>query len=202
MPSSEASSFRWLSCSDGMEGRKRIAVFCSSAYDIDEKYNAVARELVRAASLRNCEIVSGATVKGVMGVLCAETARLGVRHTGFVPGFMKDWADRRVNELHFTEGLSDRKRLILEGADAAVALPGGAGTMDEFFEALALRKLGLFGGRLVLVNLDGFYDGIVGYLDRAEREGMAREWRTAVDVVDGPEGLEAVLDDMYSDENQ
>lgn len=152
--------------------RINIAVFCSSSRNIDEKYNAVAREFVRAASLHNCAIVSGATTKGTMGVLCDETSRLGVYHIGIVPYFMKDVANSNVDELHFVDTMAQRKDMMRDCADVAVALPGGIGTLDELFETWSLQKLGKYPGEVILFNYEGYYDGIVDFMTNALREKM------------------------------
>ena len=149
--------------------KNRIAVFCSASNDIDPKYNKVAREFVRAASLRGYEIISGGTVKGTMGAISDELKSCGGYHVGVVPRFFQQYAYPELSELHWTDTLSERKTLLRKDTCAVVALPGGTGTLDEVVEAFTLLAIGQYDGKVCLLNLDGFYEPLLallrGYVD-------------------------------------
>ena len=152
--------------------KNRIAVFCSASNDIDPKYNKVAREFVRAASLRGYEIISGGTVKGTMGAVSDELKMCGGYHIGVVPRFFSQYAYPELSELHWTDTLAERKTLLIKDTYAVVALPGGTGTLDEVIEAFTLMSIGQYGGKVCLLNLDGFYEPLVALLKQYVDEKM------------------------------
>ena len=144
--------------------KNKIAVFCSASYDIDPKYNKVAREFVRAASLRGYGIVTGGTIKGTMGEISDEIVACGGYHLGVVPRFFKQYAYPELSELIWTDTLSERKVLLRKDTCAAVALPGGIGTLDEIIETFTLQYLGQYDGKVCLLNYDGFYEPLLTLL--------------------------------------
>lgn len=136
----------------------KIAVFCSASFDIDPKYNKVAREFVRAASLRGYGIVSGGTIKGTMGEISDELHNCGGYHLGVIPRFMEQYVYPDLSELIWTDTMAQRKTLLREGTCAVVALPGGIGTLDEVIETFALVHLKQYFGKIFLLNHNGFYE--------------------------------------------
>lgn len=147
------------------ESKGRIAVFCSASYTIDPKYNAVAREFVRAAASAGYGIVSGGTVKGTMGVICDELILCGGTHVGVLPRFMKGLDHEGMSDTIWVDTMSQRKELMRKDTVAAVALPGGIGTLDELMETLTLKKLGQYDGQVIVINCDGFYDPLAALMD-------------------------------------
>lgn len=154
-----------------MAGRRAV-FYCSASFNIDPKYNAAARDYVRAACSRGYEISSGGTIKGTMKVVVDATLECGGRAVGIIPRFMAQYVHPALNEVVWTESMSDRKVKMREGTALAVALPGGVGTLDEFFETLTLAKLGLYGGKVIVVNHEGFYDRLRDLLDFYVETGM------------------------------
>lgn len=138
--------------------KDKIAVFCSASLEIDPKYNKVAREFVRAASLRGYGVVSGGTVKGTMGEISDELHNCGGYHLGVIPRFMKEYVYPDLSEVIWTDTMAQRKTLLREGTCAVVALPGGIGTLDEVIETFALVHLKQYFGKIFLLNHDGFYE--------------------------------------------
>lgn len=151
---------------------KKAVFFCSAVNDIDPKFNQVAREAVRAACLRGYGIVSGGTVKGTMQVVCDEAAADGDEVIGVLPLFMKGLEYPGLSECIWTDKMSSRKDAMREGTCLAVALPGGIGTLDELSETYCLAKMGLYPGRVVALNYEGFYDAYRQQLDRCVKDGM------------------------------
>lgn len=136
----------------------KIAVFCSASYEIDPKYNKVAREFVRAASLRGYGIVSGGTIKGTMGEISDELHACGGYHLGVIPRFMEQYVYPDLTEVIWTDTMAQRKTLLREGTCAVVALPGGIGTLDEVIETFALVHLKQYFGKIFILNHEGFYE--------------------------------------------
>ena len=152
--------------------KDKIAVFCSASYDIDPKYNKVAREFVRAASLRGYRIVSGGTIKGTMGEISDELKSCGGYHLGVVPRFMAQYAYPELSELVWTDSISERKTILRQDTCAVVALPGGIGTLDEVIETFTLMYLKKYDGKVCLLNLDGFYEPLLALLRKYVDEKM------------------------------
>ena len=136
----------------------KIAVFCSASFEIDPKYNRVAREFVRAASLCGYGIVSGGTVKGTMGEISDELHSCGGYHLGVIPRFMQQYVYPDLTETVWTDTMAERKTLLRKDTCAVVALPGGVGTLDEVIEVLALVHLKQYFGKIFLLNHEGFYE--------------------------------------------
>ena len=151
---------------------RRVVIFCSASDNIDPKYNEAAREVVRALHALNCTVVSGGGFRGTMGAITDESIRVGGRHVAVLPRFMKGLENPGIREVVWTDTMSERKERMRLGADAAIALPGGIGTLDEFAETHTLVKLGQFSGRLFVLNIDGFYDPFIALLDHYVATGM------------------------------
>lgn len=151
---------------------KKAVFYCSASYNIDPKYNQVARQAVRAACLRGYDIVSGGTVKGTMDVVAKEAAKYPVRNVGVIPMFMKGLENPALTECVWTERMSERKDAMREGTSLAVALPGGIGTLDELIETVVLAKLGRYTGRIVVFDFEGFYRPFRALLDHYVETGM------------------------------
>ena len=175
---------------------KKIAVFCSASFEIDPKYNKVAREFVRAASLRGYGIVTGGTVKGTMGEVSDELHTIGGYHKGVIPRFMKQYVYPDLSELVWTDTMAERKTALREDTVAVVALPGGTGTLDELIETVALVHLKQYFGKITVLNHDGFYEPLKALLDHYVAAGMmTKETRGKVLFADTAEQLLEMLED-------
>lgn len=176
-----------------MSDRKAV-IYCSASNKIDPKYNQAARQVVRAACLHGYAIVSGGTVKGTMGVVCDEASRNGAEVICVIPRFMGGLEHPLATETIWTERMSERKDLMREGTDIAIALPGGIGTIDELIETLTLAKLGKYSGKVVAYNVDGFYDTLKAMLDHFVATGMLEaQDRALISFPETIEELESLL---------
>lgn len=138
---------------------ERLAVFfCSSYFGIDEKYNAIAHDVVKAACEKGYGVVSGGSYKGTMNVVCETAHECGVTNKGILPKYMEGLEYPYLTELRWTETMAQRKEAMREGTSLAVALPGGLGTLDELAETLTLLKLNRYSGKIIVMNYDGFYE--------------------------------------------
>ena len=174
----------------------KIAVFCSASYEIDPKYNKVAREFVRAASLRGYGIVSGGTIKGTMGEISDELNSCGGYHLGVIPRFMSQYVYPQLSELIWTDTMAERKTLLRKDTCGVVALPGGIGTLDEVIETFALLHLKQYDGKILLLNHEGFYEPLRKLLEHYVETKMVRGATMArITLADTTEELLSVLDE-------
>lgn len=173
----------------------KIAVFCSASYTIDPKYNKVAREFVRAASLRGYGIVSGGTIKGTMGEISDEIRNCGGWHLGVIPRFMKQYVYPELSEVIWTDTMAERKTLLREGTAAVVALPGGIGTLDEVIETYALLHLKQYDGRIFLLNYEGFYEPLRALLQHyVDVNMLSPETFARIEILETPEAILEALE--------
>jgi uncharacterized protein (TIGR00730 family) len=173
----------------------KIAVFCSASYTIDPKYNKVAREFVRAASLRGYGIVSGGTIKGTMGEISEELRDCGGWHLGVIPRFMKQYVYPDLSEVIWTDTMAERKTLLREGTTAVVALPGGIGTLDEVIETYALLHLKQYDGRIFLLNHEGFYEPLRALLQHyVDVNMLSPETFARIEILETPEAILEALE--------
>ena len=109
-----------------------------------------------------------------MGALADAALAAGGRLVGILPKFMNDleWGHKSLTELRLVDDMHHRKRMMIEESDAVVALPGGSGTFEELLEAITWKRLGLYVGPIVVVNVRGFYDPLRELLERAVRRAV------------------------------
>lgn len=146
-----------------------ITVYCSSSDRIPAHYLDDAARLGRLLAGNGVHVVYGGGKAGSMGRLADAAMAAGGDVTGFIPKFMKDveWAHEGITKLVVVGDMAERKRLLMADSDALIALPGGTGTLEELYEAVTAKRLGLFTGPILLVNSGGFYDPLIAMLKRA-----------------------------------
>jgi uncharacterized protein (TIGR00730 family) len=168
------------------ENEKSIAVFCAAADGARAEYRAVAEALGRALAARGVGLIYGGAKVGLMGAVADAALGAGGRVVGVIPHVLVDLevAHQGLTELHVVDTMHTRKALMGEKADAFLVLPGGFGTFEELFEVLAWQTLKLHAKPVVLLNVAGFYDTMLTFMDVCEREGMLRGNRGALLVAD------------------
>lgn len=174
-----------------MAEERKIVIYCSASFDIDRKFNQAAREITRAACSLGYTIVSGGTVKGTMGEVADEVVSCGGRHIGVLPRFMEDVKYPHLDGTVWTDTMADRKEKMREGTCAAVALPGGIGTLDELIETLTLAKIDRYDGKVLAFNLDGFFNPLISLLDHYVATGMLD--RESRELIRFPETVEELV---------
>jgi hypothetical protein len=170
---------------------KRIGVFCGSSDGARPSYRAAAAELGRLLAVSNIGIVYGGGNVGLMGALADAALAAKGEVTGVIPGHLvsKELAHRGV-DLRVVHSMHERKAFMADLSDAFIALPGGYGTLEEFCEMLTWSQLGLHTKPCGLLNVDGYYQGLLGLIDHAVAEGFVRpESRDLVLVDDAAERL-------------
>ena len=151
---------------------KQVTIYCSASNKIDPKYNAAARDLVRALHALGYGIISGGGARGTMGAITDESIRVGGHHVAVLPRFMDGLENTGVSRVIWTDTMSTRKEFMRADTCAAIALPGGIGTMDELIETLVLVKLGRYQGQVIALNLDGYYEPLKALLDHYVKHQM------------------------------
>lgn len=156
---------------------RTIAVFCASANGADPAYQAAADDLGRALASRNIGVIYGGAKVGLMCAVADSALAHGGTVVGVIPEVLVDLevAHQGVTELHVVDTMHTRKALMGEKSDAFLILPGGFGTLEEMFEVLAWQTLKLHTKPIVLLNINGFYDQLLGFLDHAVEQGMLKQ---------------------------
>lgn len=170
---------------------KQVVIFCASSETIDPKYNEAARELVRGLHERGYDVVSGGGARGTMGAITGESVRVGGRHVAVLPRFMQGLEHPDIREVVWTDTMSQRKERMRADTVAAIALPGGIGTLDELMETHVLRKLHQYDGEIFALNLDGFYNPLKDLLAHYVATEMTA--RSDIGLVRFPETAEELL---------
>lgn len=175
---------------------RNIAVFCASANGSHSAYKAAAEELGRAIATHNIGLVYGGAKVGLMLAVAEAALAANGKVIGVIPEVLVELevAHCGLTELHVTSTMHTRKALIGERADAFIALPGGFGTFEELFEVLAWHTLKLHAKPVVLLNINGFYDQLIAFLDHCVAEGMLKpKNREVLRVANTVEGALAIL---------
>lgn len=170
---------------------KQVVIYCASSGTIDPKYNEAARQLVQGLHERGYDIVSGGGARGTMGAITGESVRLGGRHVAVLPAFMEGLEHPEVSEVVWTKTMAERKERMREDTVAAIALPGGIGTLEELMETHTLRKLNKYQGEVFALNLDGFYKPLKAVLDHFVETKMTE--RADIDLLHFPDTVEQLL---------
>lgn len=176
---------------------RSVCVYCASSTRADPVYLQAAEQLGRILARNSLAVVYGGGGVGSMGRLADGVLAEDGTVIGIIPRFMKEleWFHEGVPELVLVDDLHDRKRALLDRADAVVALPGGSGTLDELLEAISLKRLGVFLGPIVMINTRGFFDPCIELLERCISERfMDRRHRSMWQVVDEPDQVMAALE--------
>uniref|UniRef100_Q01ZQ3 Cytokinin riboside 5'-monophosphate phosphoribohydrolase n=1 Tax=Solibacter usitatus (strain Ellin6076) TaxID=234267 RepID=Q01ZQ3_SOLUE len=175
---------------------RSVCVYCASSGRSSEIYLEAAARLGRILAGQGIAIVYGGSSLGSMGQLASAALAAGGKVTGVLPRFMDEleWGNRALTELRIVDDMHERKRVMLELSDAAIALPGGCGTLEELFEAITWKRLGLYFGPVVLVNVNGFFDPCIELLNRCVDECFMDEKHRAMwSVATDPEAVMETL---------
>ncbi|QFU09022.1 LOG family protein YvdD [Rhodobacteraceae bacterium THAF1] len=154
---------------------RSICVYCGSRDGTDPAYAAAAEELGAGIAARGWRLVYGAGDVGLMGRTARAAQAAGADTFGVIPKHLLDWevGKRDLTRFIVTETMHERKKVMLMNADAVVVLPGGAGSMDEFFEALTWRQLGLHDKPIIVMNVAGYWDPLAALVERITGHGFA-----------------------------
>jgi uncharacterized protein (TIGR00730 family) len=167
-------------------------VYCGANAGVSPIYAEAARALGRAMVARNLSLVYGGGNVGLMGIIADEVLRVGGEVTGVIPTAL---VEREVGHTGLTrqfivKDMHERKAMMAQLSDGFIAMPGGMGTLEELFEMLTWSQLGIHAKPIGLLNVDGFYDGLAGFIGHATEQGFIRPQHAALMMVETePEAL-------------
>jgi uncharacterized protein (TIGR00730 family) len=162
---------------DGQEKKfMRVCIFCGAAASQDPTVESVAKKLMKQFKQAEIGLVYGGAAIGVMGTLANELLSLGGEVIGVIPQhlMLKEVAHAGLTELHVVKDMHERKQMMYRLGDAFLVLPGGMGTLDELFEILTWRQLGLHKKPIALLNINGYFDKLLAFLDHAVAQGLIK----------------------------
>lgn len=156
---------------------RAVCVFCGSNAGARPAYAEAAAEVGRAIAARGLSLVFGGAAVGLMGTLADAALATGGKVIGVIPKALveREIAHAGLSELHEVKSMHERKAMMADRSDAFLALPGGAGTLEEVFEAWTWAQLGHHQKPVGLLNVDGFFDDLIAFLDHQCRERFIRE---------------------------
>ena len=148
---------------------KKICVYCGSSPGKNPAYSLAAKSLANTLCDRGISLVYGGAAVGVMGVVADAVLAAGGEAIGVIPKSLavKEVAHDKLSELHVVASMHERKAMMAELADGFIALPGGWGTLEEIFEILTWAQLGFHHKPCGLLNIDGYYDGLIDFLENS-----------------------------------
>ena len=171
-----------------------ICVFCASSNDASPRYLEVARTLGGLMVERGHTLIYGGGSVGLMGELAREVQQGGGRVVGVIPERLstEEIAFEAAEELLVTADMAERKNIMIERAEAFICLPGAFGTLDEMLEIITLKQLDYHDKPIVLVNTDGFYDTLLKFFRRLEKERLI--YKECLELYEAVSDVESALD--------
>ena len=155
---------------------KSLCIYCGSSIGASAVYADAARALARAMVDENINLVYGGGNVGLMGVIADEVLRAGGEATGVIPKALldKEVGHLALTRLHIVKDMHERKAMMAELSDGFIAMPGGIGTLEELFEVFTWYQLGFHDKPIGLLNVDGFYDGLISFLGHVVEQGFLK----------------------------
>jgi uncharacterized protein (TIGR00730 family) len=154
-----------------------VAVFCGSREGKNRTFAAHAKELGKLIAVLGVKLVYGGGRKGLMGIVAESVLANGGKVMGVIPKILVEWEQQHegLTELAIVPDMHSRKKMIYEMSDAAIVLPGGFGTLDEFFEMITWNQLKIHDKKIYILNSGGFYNHLHQHLKMLEAEGFLYE---------------------------
>jgi len=171
---------------------KKICVFCGSSMGFNPIYREKAVELGRVLADNGCELLYGGGSVGLMKVIADVMLERGCKVIGTITQHLMDMhvGHSDIDEMIVVDSMAERKKYLEDEADGFIAMPGGIGTMDEFFEVYVLSQLRVFDKPVALFNVNGYYDGIIEFISHIAKEGfMRKEHAENLIVSDDPKDM-------------
>jgi uncharacterized protein (TIGR00730 family) len=171
---------------------KSIAVYCGASSGANRLYADAARALGQVLVAHNIGLVYGGGKVGLMGVIADEVLRLGGDVTGVIPRALvaREVGHAGLTRIFVVKDMHERKAMMAELADGFIAMPGGMGTLEELFEMLTWSQLGIHAKPVGVLNVNGFFDGLVGFIGHLHAEGFVRAEHAGLMMVEAtPEAI-------------
>ena len=175
---------------------KRVCVYCASSTQVDEAYKREAKRLGEILAKNGIACNYGGGAVGLMGELAHSMLEHGGEITGIIPRFMveRGWDNPNVTEVE-TSSMHTRKERMTQDVDAAIALPGGCGTIEELMEIITWKQLGLFLKPIVIINVNHFFDPLLSMLDKCvEEKFMSEKLKKTWTVVNNADEVIAAIE--------
>ena len=156
-----------------------VCVYCGSKFGADPRFSDLATEVGRWIGQHGGQLVYGGGRNGLMGLVADSTRAAGGRVVGVIPKALveREWAHTGCDELHVVDTMHERKRMMMERADAFVALPGGIGTFEELFEVWTWRQLGYHDKPIGILSNQGYYERMMDFMQQVVEDGFMGEWQ-------------------------
>lgn len=173
-----------------------LCVYCGSKPGTDPTFTQAAIQVGTWIGQHAGQLVYGGGRNGLMGIVADATLAAGGRVIGVIPRALveKEWAHTGCTELHIVETMHERKQMMAEKADAFVALPGGIGTFEEFFEVWTWRQLGYHNKPIGLLNTGDYYKPMLNFLDSVVQKEFMGEWQ--MDLIQTHANLSILLPNL------
>lgn len=155
----------------------KICIFCGASKSLDSEVEVHAKKVMKHFFDHKVELIYGGAGIGIMGSLANELMNLGGEVTGIIPRQLmkKEIAHAGLTELVVVKDMHERKKMMYDLSDAFLIFPGGMGTLDELFEILTWKQLGLHAKPIAILNINGYYDDLLKFLDHAVSQGLIKE---------------------------
>lgn len=170
----------------------KVCVFCGSSMGNDVRYQEAAAQLGEVLAQNNCTLYYGGGNVGLMKIIADKMIEKGKNVVGVMPNLILDMeiGHEGISQMIKTESMSERKTILINEAEAFIAMPGGFGTLDEFFEIIVLNQLRITDKPVALYNTLNYYDSMIQFIDHAVSQGFIRkEHRDNIIINDNPEIL-------------
>lgn len=179
-----------------MSSIKRVCVYCGSSSRVDEDFKTAAREYGRLLAQDGIGLVYGGGRVGLMGIIADSVLEHGGEVVGIIPEHIqsREVEHTDLTELHIVDSMHTRKQMMVDRSDAFVVLPGGIGTLDETFEILTWRQLGIHDKPIVVANLKNYWGHMISLIDGIVEQGFMRENdKNTFQVADNIESINKLL---------
>lgn len=181
--------------------KQTVCVYCASSSKVNKEYTDAAYTLGELCAKKGIRCVFGSGKTGLMGALAKGVMENNGEIIGVIPEFMieEGWGNEKLTHIEVTPTMHRRKEIMAELADAAIAMPGGCGTLEELLEIITWKQLGLFSGPIIILNINNYYTPLITMLEQAiEQQFMREEHRAIWQVVDTPhKALKAIEENTF-----
>ena len=159
-----------------MRKKKTVCVYCGASPRVDDKFKQAASETAAALAEINCDVVYGGGNSGLMGIIADTAIKSGSHVTGIIPNHLtqREIMHPDVEELHVVSSMHERKAMMANLSDVFLILPGGLGTMDEFFEILTWKQLGLHDKTIIVYNVEKYWENLKLLIENINKESFMK----------------------------
>jgi len=169
-----------------------VAVFCGSKTGKNPAFMEAAKDLGKVLATKNISLIYGGGSVGIMGAIADSVMQHNGIVIGVIPEILVAWEQQHKNitELRVVEDMHIRKKMMYELCDAAIVMPGGYGTLDEMFEIITWNNLKIHEKKVVLLNIEGYYDPLIAHLEMMQSEGFLYEnWKERIVLVNNVDAI-------------